>query len=184
MKRFLIFSLCLVVFAATTGCGLVYDLVVDPRGMGTISKDNDIVAAIQAELLDDGSVSLLDVTPFCYDGDVYMVGEYVNEDQKTRILEIAAVVEGVRMVTPYLFPPMESVSCGITDNLRIEDQVREELTEDATLWSTRVEVRVVQCRVVLLGVAASLSEADKFVERAKRVKGARSVESFIKVLEE
>lgn len=183
MKRCLIFFLCFAVLAATAGCGLVYELFVDPRPMGMISKDKDIAAAIQANLLDDGTVSLLDVTPFCYEGDVYLVGEYVNEDQKTRILEIAGGIEGVRSVTQYLFPPLETVSCGITDNLRIDAQVREALTQDATLWSARVDVKVVQCRVVLLGVVPSRAEADTFEGQAKKVKGARSVQSYLKVLE-
>jgi len=183
MKRFFVFSLCFAVLAATSGCGLVYELFVDPRPMGTISRDKDVAAAIQERLLEDDTVKLLDVTAFCYDGDAYLVGEYVNEDQKTRILEIAGAVEGVRSVTQYLFPPLETVSCGITDNLRIDAQVREALRQDAGIWSPRADVKVVQCRVVLLGVVPSRAEADKFEAQAKKVKGARSVQSYLKVLE-
>jgi hyperosmotically inducible protein len=44
-----------------------------------------------------------------------------------------------------------------------------------------VEIKTVQCHVVLLGIVGSTAERDKIINHAKSVPGVRSVKSFLRI---
>ena len=172
--------LCVVFLVMASGCTTVDDAAVDERNVGTIAGDKKIVTIILKRFLEDDIVKVLDISPECYYGRVYLVGEYDTSSQKKQAIKIAKGVTGVRSVTTHLLPKKNNDSCGTTDNLEITAKIKMLLIKDADIWSTNVQVKTVQCNVVLLGIVESNVEILKAIAYAKAVAGVRSVTSFIK----
>lgn len=181
MPRAAVISMAMVLFilAALPGCA-VYKTAVDERSVGSIVKDETISARLQVKFLEDKTVSYLNISPLSYEGHVYLVGEYGSEAERDRALALAKAEDGVRGVTAFLLPKKKDDLCGITDNLEKKARVTQLLIADQDIWSTTINVEVVQCRVVLLGIVGSRKEIDKAVAHAESVPGVREVKSFLK----
>jgi hyperosmotically inducible protein len=145
-----------------------------------MASDEKIKLTIQEKLLQDDAIKVLDISTFCYNGHVYLVGEYGTEKERERALEIANQTPGVKSVTHHLLRKQKDDTCGTTDNLQINGQVQAELIGDKDIWSTNVNVKVVQCNVVLLGIVGSKGEIAKVIAHAKSVTGVRGVTSYLK----
>ena len=187
MKRSVkIYSMMICVLALLTLCGCsllarsTYGVAVDERTVGTIFSDEQIKLTIQQRLLDDDAIEFLDISPFCYDGHVYLVGEYGTEKERERALEIANHAPGIKSVTYYLLRKRNEDTCGWTDNIEIGAKIRAGLIGDPDISSTRVDVKAIQCHVVLLGIVGSREEVTKAISHAKNVAGVRGVTSYLK----
>jgi hyperosmotically inducible protein len=55
------------------------------------------------------------------------------------------------------------------------------LIADDRIWSTNVDVKAVQCNVVLLGIVGTQQEISRSVAHARSVPGVRSVRSYLRV---
>jgi len=135
------------------------------RKVETYAKDEAIEAEIASKLIADETAKFLDVSSYCYTG-MYTWSVSMEEKQKER---------------PFLLPGSEW--CGIrnalyasqaggeglgsTDNMAITSEVKSKLIEDKDIWSTNVDVKTVQCNVVLLGVVGSQKEIDKAVAHTR-----------------
>lgn len=178
---FPILMLMLLGLAVSAGGCTVYDVAVEERSVGTYASDEKIAFVIEKDFLADDMVKYLDFDASSYEGLVYITGEYESRAQVDRAVKIAKAVEGVRSVTTYLLPKRANDSCGTTDNLQLYADVKNALVQDKDIWSTNIEIKTVQCNVVLLGIVGSEAERAKAVTHAKAVKGARSVKSFLRV---
>ncbi|WP_319760474.1 BON domain-containing protein [Maridesulfovibrio sp.] len=165
----------------TAGCGTIYKAAMDERSLGQQTADASISASIMKAYLDDDDVSVLGIEPYTFSGNVFLVGEYENSTQRNKAVSIAQNVEGVTDVTTYFLPKKDDPSCGTSDNLGILANVKKDLIGDSDIWSTNVEVKVVQCRVVLLGLVGSSDEVSKSIAHAEAVDGVRSVKSYLRV---
>ncbi len=163
-----------------TGCGTIYSTAVDERDMSTITSDTKIKGAIVKKFYDDDKIKSLDISTGCYRGHVYLVGEYDTVDQKNRAINIAKSVEGVKNVTTYLLPKKKGDPCGTDENLEIVGKVKAKLVGDKEIWSTNIDIKSIQCRVVLYGLVGSKKEINKAIAHAKSVEGVRGVKSFLK----
>jgi len=166
----------------TTVAEQIYITAIDQRNMNTILKDTKIKLTIINKFHDDKEINALnslDLSIECYGGRVYLVGEYDRPIQKTRAIKIAKSVEGVKSVKTYLLPKNKSDICGTDENLIIMGTVKGKLIGDKDLWSRNIDVKSVQCHVVLYGIVASKTKITKAVEHAKSVKGVRSVKSLL-----
>jgi hyperosmotically inducible periplasmic protein len=161
------------------GCGTLYGVAVEERKTGTIAADAKIAAAIQKGFLEDSDVKALDISAYCYNGNVYLVGEYDRAPQKERAITIAEGIEGVRSVHTYILLKKKSDKCGTSDNLAIRGKVDAKLVADKDIWSTNIDIKVVQCNVVLLGIVKTGREITKATAHAKSVEGVRSVTSYL-----
>ncbi|MCX5832952.1 MAG: BON domain-containing protein [Deltaproteobacteria bacterium] len=179
MKRLIAFGFCLLTLTFFIGC-MVYDAAVTDRKVRTYAKDESIEAEIASKLIADETAKFLDVSAFCYTGNVYLVGEYETEKQKERAISIARGVNGVASITPYMLAKREVKGCGSTDNATITSTVKAKLIGDKEIWSTNVDVKTVQCNVVLLGVVGSKKEIDRAIAHTKSVKGVRGIKSFLR----
>jgi hyperosmotically inducible protein len=153
---------------------------VDERSVGQQAADKSIEAAVFKGFVDDKIVKARDISTFCFNGDVFLVGEYESAAQKSRAEQIARGVEGVRSVTSYLLPKKDDPACGMTENTGLILKVKKELVADTDISSTNVEMKAVQCRVVLLGLVGSAAQAAKAEGHARSVAGVRSVTSYLK----
>ncbi|MGA9176821.1 MAG: BON domain-containing protein [Desulfobacterales bacterium] len=154
----------------------------DCRDVKTILDDTTIKLTIINKYHDDEYISALnslDLSVECYKGHVYLVGEYDKPVQKERAVKIAKNVTGVDKVTSYLLPKNRNDICGIDENLKIMLSVKTNLIGDKDLWARNIDVKSVQCHVILYGIVASDDKITKAVEHAKSVEGVRSVKSFL-----
>ncbi|MGO9138092.1 MAG: BON domain-containing protein [Syntrophales bacterium] len=157
----------------------IYGVAVDERKATTIASDKKITATIQEKFLEDSAVKVIDISSYCYDGKVFLVGEYDTIQQKEKAERIAKNVEGVKSVRTYLLPKKKGDTCGTSDNVVITGKVDAELTADKDIRSTNIDVKVVQCNVALLGIVGSAEEIAKATAHAKSVEGVRKVTSFL-----
>jgi hyperosmotically inducible periplasmic protein len=178
MKKMLNITACLIILLTLSGC-TVYNAAVDERPVGTIADDTVIKGKIIKRFLADDKIKTLDISVGCYRGHVYLVGQYDEPIQKDRAIEIAKQVDGVKRLTTYLLPKKKNDYCGLEDNLKIEGKVNAKLIEDKDIWSTNIDVKSVQCHIVLYGLVGSKAEITKAVAHAKSVGGTRGVTSFL-----
>ena len=163
-----------------SGCTTIYSAAVDERNVSTIANDTKIKGVIVKKFLKDDYIKSLDISTGCYLGRVYLVGEYDKPVQKKRAIKIAKSVEGVKSVTTYLLPKKEGDLCGTGDNIKLMVNVKSKLVADKNIWSTNIDIKSVQCNIVLYGLVGSKNEIGKAIAHAKSVKGVRSVKSFLK----
>jgi len=170
----------MVLFTFGSGCGTVYKVAMDERNIRTQAKDEKITMAIRKRIVNDNQVKFLDISTYVYDGHVYLVGEYETSAQKTRAIKLAKEVEGVKSVKGHFLPKKKGDLCGTTDNLELIARVKAKLIKDKDIWSTNIEVKSVQCNIVLLGLVGSRNQIRKAITHAKKVDGVRSVKSYLK----
>lgn len=181
MMRALILVLCLVGCAAAAGCGATYGTAVDERNVGTVYNDEKITFIIKKRFLEDDKIKYLDFDAACYEGRVILVGEYESRVQIDRAVSLARSVPGVRTVTDYFLPKIQGDICGTTDNLTLLAKTKKLLINDDQIWSTNVDVKVVQCHIILMGIVGSQNELARAEAHARSVPGSRGVKSFLRV---
>ncbi len=165
---------------AVSGCA-VYDVIVEERNVSTYSKDKKISYLIEEKFLDDKDITFLDFDAYCYEGHAYVIGEYERHEQADKAAQIARKTPGVHTVTTYFLPKSPNDNCGTTDNMEISAALRQKLIADNEIWSTNIDVEMVQCHVVLLGLVGSKQAKDKAIAYARAIPGVRGVKSFIQV---
>ncbi|HUV79150.1 MAG TPA: BON domain-containing protein [Desulfobacterales bacterium] len=161
------------------GCSVIYTTAVDQRDVKTILNDTTIKFTIVNKFYDDEAINSLNLSSGCYRGHVYLVGEYDKAFQKKRAIKIAKSIEGVRSVSTYLLPKKKDDVCGTDDNIKLALEVKTKLVADKDIWSTNIDVKTVQCNVVLYGLVASDNKIKKAISHAKSVEGVRSVKCFL-----
>jgi len=163
-----------------SGCTTIYKSAVDERSVGEQYDDQKITMAIRKKFSDDEKIKYFDISTYCYNGHVYLVGEYDTADQKNQAVKLAGKVEGVKSVTDYFLPKKEDDTCGTTANLKLSTKVKTKLIGDKDISSTKIEVKALQCNIILLGLVGSADEIKKAISHAKTVEGIRSVKSFLR----
>lgn len=181
MKRLLLILASVLLLAQVTGCTTAYKASVDERSLGTQADDELTTAEIKADFLRDDLIKYMDFDAAVYDGHAYILGEYESQAQVSRAFQIAKSQNGVTAVTSIMMPKKDDDTCGTSDNLLIYGKIKKLLIEDKDVWSTNINVKTLQCHVILLGIVGSPAEAQKAVAYAKSVSGVRSVQSFLKV---
>ena len=166
-----------------TGCTTIYKSAVDERSVGGQYNDEKITMAIRKNFSEDEKVKYFDISTYVFNGHVYLVGEYDSKDQKNQAVKLARGVEGVKSVTDYFLPKKKDDTCGTTANLKLATKVKLNLIGDKDIFSTQIEVKALQCRIILLGLVSSASDINRAIALAKSVEGVRSVKSFLRIQE-
>ncbi|OGR36022.1 MAG: hypothetical protein A2051_02635, partial [Desulfovibrionales bacterium GWA2_65_9] len=165
-----------------SGCGTIYKASVDERDVGTFVDDGRIESSVRARIINDPVVKLRDMSVNSYLGTVYLVGEFDADQQKMRAVRLAKEVDGVRRVTIVPFQKRTDPTCGTTDDLALYAKIKKRLVEDEDIWSTQVDVKVVQCNAVILGLVKSQRDADRIVAHANAVQGVYTVQNYIRII--
>jgi hyperosmotically inducible protein len=182
MRRLTLCLFCALALPSLTGCGTIYKASVDERSVGSFVDDGRIESSVRARIINDPVVKLRDMSVNSYLGTVYLVGEFDADQQKMRAVRLAREVEGVRRVTVVPFQKSEDPTCGATDDLALFAKIKARLVEDADVWSTQVDVKMVQCNAVLLGLVKSQRDADRIVAHTGAVEGVRTVQNHIRII--
>ena len=163
------------------GCTTIYKSAVDERSVGKQYDDEKITMAIRKKFSDNEKIKYFDISTYVYNGHVYLVGEYDSVDQKNLAVKLAGEVEGVNSVTDYFLPKKKDETCGTMANLKLLAKVKKDLIGDGEISSTQIEVKALQCNIILLGLVSSADEINKATAHAKAVEGVRNVKSFLKI---
>jgi len=156
-----------------------YDVAADPRSVATQATDTEVEVQIKAALLASpvSGTSGLDV--YCREGIVVLAGLVPSGSQAGRAaVDIARQTSGVKRVETFFVshrPSWES-------DLETKEQIRALLIADPALVSSRVDIAVYAGHVVLVGVATSRANVQKFISDARSVSGVRSVTSYIQTV--
>ena len=156
-----------------------YEIAREVRTPAAIASDNLIVLHLTDAFAQNDAINLLDMSPYCFNGRVYLIGEYGTEEEWAGAIGIAANEEGVRSVTTYILMTKGPPVCGLLDNFMIFANVRAKLIEDEEVRSTNIEIKVLQCQVVLMGILASPEEINRAIDHARGVQGVIRVQSFL-----
>ncbi len=156
-----------------------YTVAVDERSPTTMTSDKMIEWSIESKIMEDPAINYLNITPYCYDGHVILVGEFRTPDEIGKVSDIASRMDGVQTVTLYFIRHGYTPGCGVMSNLMIHMKVKEKLLQDEGIKSTNVEIKVVQCRVILLGIVGSPEEIIQCLTLAESVEGVKEVKSFL-----
>jgi hyperosmotically inducible protein len=181
--RYVLAVMSCLILIATLGCGGQHKTAENAELVRTFASDKRIMSTILKKFLADYLVKDLNITPRCYNGHAYLVGEYETEKQRERAVEIAKGIEGVKTLETYLLPKKEDDPCKPEDNLRITSDVKAKIAGDRKIWSRNLSIATVQCDVVLMGFVGKQTDIQKVIEHAKSVKGVRSVQSYLKSLQ-
>jgi osmotically-inducible protein OsmY len=141
--------------------------------MDTIVDDNAMAAAIKSDLLKADFSGGWAVSVYSYYRNIFLVG-VVPENMRQKAIETARRHKPYS-VTPHWFAPAQSKD----SDIEIAAILRKELISTKGLSSTRIDTEVNAGRVVLLGVVKDDEEKRLAVQAAHRVKGVRSVTSFL-----
>lgn len=164
-----------------TGCTTIYKSAVDERSVGEQYDDQKMTMAIRNKFSGDEKIKYFDISTYCYNGHVYLVGEYDTVAQKSQAVKLAREVQGVKSVTDYFLPKKEDDTCGTATDLKLLTNVKTKLIGDKDISSTQIEVKALQCNIILLGLVGSPDEIKKAISHTKSVEGVRSVKSFLKL---
>jgi hyperosmotically inducible protein len=185
MKRSLSLLFMLIVVALSgcvAGTAVVYEVAtvaVDERKVGVLFSDQSIDVEIKNTYFKDDVTNLRHISPHCFNGCVYLVGEYETEQEKEKAVAIAKSVKGVKSVEPYLLPKVNNARCTRRNNLALAAKVKAKLIKDKDASAIKIHVKCVQCRVILLGIVGSQKEIDQAISDAKATEGVREVVSYL-----
>jgi len=178
VKKYAFYGVFFFVLFLFVGC-TVYDTVIRERNAEVYARDEVKEANIRAKFIEDPGLKSMDVTAYFYGGQAYLIGQYDSPYQRDRAIMLAGSVTGVKSVAAYLLPKTKDEHCGLADNTRINSEVKAKILRDSAIWSTSVDVKSVQCNVVLLGVVGSQKQIGRAVDHAFSISGVRKVKSFL-----
>lgn len=181
MKRICVqgVSLLFLVFLAF-GCGTIYKAAMDERSVSAQAKDREISLIIMDKITNDERLDFFDISVYSFEGHVYIVGEYADPTDEKQAVQVARNTEGVKDVTAYMLQKKTDDPCGTKVNLTLTAKVKGELIKDKAISSTNIEVKAIQCRVVLLGIVGTKEQIQKAIAHAEGAEGVKGVVSFLK----
>uniref|UniRef100_UPI003AF801C9 BON domain-containing protein n=1 Tax=Campylobacter fetus TaxID=196 RepID=UPI003AF801C9 len=181
----LMFSGCL----TTIGTGMnantiynVYSVSQDERGIYSIIRDKVIKTKIQAKIASTKNLSNFDIDVESFWGEVLLIGEVDNVEQKLELVDIAKNSSGVRKIKTYIRLKSDR-GCSSSDEIAILAQLKKELFSDSLINGTNIGVSVVQCDVVFSGVVDKIEQEKRAIWYAIHTKNVREIYSFLIVLE-
>jgi hyperosmotically inducible protein len=171
----------LFLISTTMGCYTAYKTARDPRSVGAQASDQKITTKIQGKLAGEEGLAVFDIAVQVYYGRVYLVGEYGDEGDRKTAVRLARETEGVTGLSTYLLPKRDVEGCGAGSGLKLNATINKRMVRDDLVVHSRVNVEMVQCNAVLLGVVDGAAERSRAAEIARGVEGVRSVKNFLVV---
>jgi len=111
------------------------------------------------------------VDAFCFNDDLYLVGEIDKTADRERILARLAGLSGVRGVKGLLKERVENPLPAASPDSSLERTVQTALLKKLLLKSANIDARVVQGEVVLVGVVRDKAEEAEIVRHLRSLEG-------------
>lgn len=182
MKKTLTYVLGFTVAVAIAACASSPKGPSDEDLARQVYQDKKITGLIYKKLISDRLTQSLSITPRCYNGRVYLIGEYDKEDEKNRAIAIAGEVEGVLSLETHLVLRSGRTEADDQEDVRLSAEVKTKLVASGAVSTARLDVVAVQNSIVLVGIVRNEKEIARAVEIAQHIEGVRSVTSFLTVV--
>ncbi len=175
------FAILIFVSGCVSIFGGAYGVAQEERSNTAIYTDERIKLTIDKRIMDE-VINVFDYATFCYNGDVYLIGEYETVEQKEKVIGIAHSLKGVKSVTTYLLPKRQIDKCGRMDLAAIS--IRVQAFSSRTMLSTRrtSTSRWFNATLFFWELWERQSEADKAVAHAQGLDGVIGVTSYLKAM--
>ena len=142
----------------------------DERNADDMLADKFLSFQAQAVLLTEPQVNM---DASCYNGDIYLVGEFATPADRDRIISRLRDIKGVHSVKGVVkqLPTdvMASIKPAVTDS-HAEMVMETGLFKELNIRSANVDVEVVQGEAVIMGVVQDREEAEEVVEIVKSLR--------------
>lgn len=159
--KLLVILFCTLAVLSSSGCSTKKNVransyaVADRRTADTAEIDKDVETEIKENLRDDDEMRrFAHVNVNVYNGAALLTGETMNDAIKTKVVEMARVVKGVKMVHDNLIVDYPSDNLSRANDRRIAQNIRQALTQIRTIPnfdSSMIKVVVEQSSVYLMG---------------------------------
>lgn len=157
----------------------VYEATMDERTTEQQMLDAIVAGHAQAELYKAKGIEPTQITPYCYFGKLYLVGEYDSPDQLKKIYQCVDKVDGKRAVISRLYLRDADAKNTFFHNQARYAELRAQLMADFEVTSTPIEVEIVQGDIILLGAVQNKEERDRIVGHAMDMDGVHRVVSYL-----
>lgn len=156
-----------------TAAGTVHKTVLyaaDERDTQDIFADYMLTVQAQAMLLSEPEV---DMDATCFNGDIYLVGDYTTVADRDRVISRLSELKGVSSVKGVVKERPTSLTAmvepTITDN-HAETVIETGLLGELHIKSANVDVEMVQGEAVIMGVVRDKEEAQHVIDVVKRLR--------------
>ena len=163
----------LLLLIGLTACATPYGVYADKRPIEAIKDDVILRSRVGDALKAQGFTGVNELTVHAYFGRVFLTGE-APENQRTKAVQTARDVQGVKGVTPHWFISLPADREG---DAAIKLRLEKNLVGADGVTSSRIDYVVNSGRVVLLGVVGSEAERAAAIKAARTTQGVRSVTS-------
>lgn len=158
---------------AITAASTVHKTVLiaaDERAADDMLSDKLLTFQAQALLLTEPHT---DLEATCYNGDIYLVGEFATPTDRDRIIARLQEIDGVRSVKGVIKQQspdlLATVKPTVTDS-HAETVIEAGLFKELHIRSANVDVEVVQGEAVVIGVVRDKEEGDRIIDIVKRLR--------------
>ena len=168
----------LIATAAVSAVSATYGVATDERSMSTQVADTQVEALVRAGLLASPVKGTGSLDVFCRKGVAVLAGAVPRDSSAgAEAVKIARETTGVRRVRTYFV----SGHASPMSDFGIKMKIKAALVTDPGVVASRVDIGVYSGHVVLVGVAASRAQREKFIEDARSVGGVVAVRSYIQL---
>jgi hyperosmotically inducible protein len=157
----------------------MYETAMDERTTEQQMLDAIVAGHAQAELYRAKGIEPTQITPYCYFGKLYLVGEYDSPEQLRKIYQCVDKVDGKRAVISRLYLRDEDAKTSFFHDQARYAELRTQLMADFEVTSTPIEVEIVQGDIILLGAIQNREERERIVAHAMDMDGVHRVVSFL-----
>ncbi|WP_096018296.1 BON domain-containing protein [Campylobacter lanienae] len=158
-----------------------YTISKDERGIYTIIKDNIIQKKIQTKILATPNLSNFHIDVVSQWGEVLLIGEVANMDDKMKLINLAKNTMGVNHIKTYINLKTPN-SCHFIDELTMLTKIKTDLISDPHIDSTNINIHIVQCDIVFSGAVNSIEQEKRALWYALHTDGVSKAYSFLHVL--
>lgn len=145
-------------------------IAADERSVDDMLSDKLTTIRAQAALMSETGA---DVEAQCFDGDIYVVGEYATPSDRESVIDALQKIKGVKSVKGVLKAQPTSlvamVEPAISDK-HAETVIETGLLKELHIKSANVDVEVVQGEAVIMGVVDDAKEAAAVVALVERLR--------------
>ena len=147
-------------------------------------KDTDIQLGLNNRMLSHSAQLFGDVSTSVIEGRVVLTGSVPSRDDKITATRLAWETPGVRKVTDELTVQEDSGTVAYLEDAWISSQLRLDLLADRQISSVNYTVETVDKVVHVTGLARSVPELQRVIDRAARVPGVAKVVSHVLTIDD
>jgi len=157
-----------------------YKAATDERTVGTMVDDSTITGKVKAKMMDDAVVKARNIDVDTLNGEVTLTGMVASAEEKSRAVEIARSVQGVKSVRDNLNIDSKTWGEAVDDKV-IGSKIKASLIGEPGIRSLNIDVDVNKGVVTLTGIVENEEQKMKALEIARGTGGVLRVVDNLKV---